>query len=131
MVGVAMSTALSLPPKVALLIPLLGSDQDGEVLGAVRAIERTLKAAGCDWHDLVKVITSPPIAPVQPQPADMVRTPHDVAKWCARYASRLSDRERVFVHDMVGRLVWNGTATEKQSAWLRAIYVRLRREVGQ
>ena len=126
-----MSAALSLPPKVVLLIPMLGSDQDGEVIGAARAIERTLKAVGCDWHDLVKIITSPPVAPVQPQPAEPVRTQYDVAAWCARYASRLSDRERVFVNDMVGRLVWNGTATEKQSAWLRAIYVRLRREVGQ
>ena len=126
-----MSTALSLPPKVALLIPMLGSDQDGEVIGAARAIERTLKAVGCDWHDLVKIIRSSPVEPVQPQPAEPVRTQYDVAKWCAGHAYRLSERERIFVNDMVSRLTWNGTATEKQTAWLRAIYVRLRQEVGQ
>ena len=126
-----MSTALSLPPKVALLIPLLGSNQDGEVLGAARAIERTLKAAGCDWHDLVKFIAAPPVTPIDRQSTETVRTAFEVAKWCAAHVARLSDRERVFVNDMTSRLMWNGTATEKQSAWLRAIYVRLRRETGQ
>ena len=127
-----MSTSLSLPPKVALLIPLLGSSQDGEVLGAAGAIQRTLQAAGRDWHDLVSIIATPATAAAPPSAPELaVRTAYDVASWCARHASPLSDRERTFVHDMVGRLVWNGTATEKQSAWLRAIYVRLRRQVGQ
>jgi hypothetical protein len=35
-------------PKLARLIPLLGSDQDGEVLNAVRAIGRTLRSAKSD-----------------------------------------------------------------------------------
>ena len=126
-----MNNALSLPPKVALLIPLLGSDQDGEVLSAARAIERTLKAAGRDWHDLVHIITAPSMAAAHPQPPAEIRTPYDVAAWCAKHNERLSYRERAFVQDMLGRLLWNGTATDKQSAWLRAIYIRLRKETGQ
>lgn len=38
------------------LIPLLDSDQDGEVVAAARAIQRALKTAGCDFHDLTKAI---------------------------------------------------------------------------
>lgn len=38
--------------KLTKLIPLLGSDNDGEALGAARAIGRTLQAAGLDFHAL-------------------------------------------------------------------------------
>lgn len=38
--------------KIGRLIPLMGSDVDGEALGAARAIGRTLKAAGLDLHAL-------------------------------------------------------------------------------
>lgn len=45
----------ALPPetiaRVARLIPMLSSDKAGEVVAAAAAIERTLKAAACDWHD--------------------------------------------------------------------------------
>ena len=41
-----MTTALTtVAPKIAKLVPMLASDRDGEVLGAVRALGRTLKAA--------------------------------------------------------------------------------------
>ncbi len=71
-----MSKILSIPTKVVLLAKCL----------ALRAIDRTLKAVGSDWHDVVNAITAPP-----------------------------------------SRLIWGGTATEKQAAWLRAIYLRLRK----
>lgn len=45
-----------IPAKIAKLIPTLSSTMDGEVVSAVRAIERALKAGGKDWHDLVKAI---------------------------------------------------------------------------
>jgi hypothetical protein len=32
------------------LIPRLASEHDGEVVATARAIERTLKSAGRDWH---------------------------------------------------------------------------------
>ena len=44
-----------LPPavrdKLGKLLPMLSSDHDGERAGAVAAIGRVLKGAGCDWHD--------------------------------------------------------------------------------
>lgn len=42
--------------KLKKLIPLLGSDQDGEALGAARAIGRTLDAAGLDFHALAACV---------------------------------------------------------------------------
>lgn len=44
-------------PKLKKLIPLLSSDQDGEVVAAVRALGRTLKAAGSDFHTLAEAMT--------------------------------------------------------------------------
>lgn len=38
--------------RLAKLIPLLASDKDGEVVATARAISRTLKAAGSDFHAL-------------------------------------------------------------------------------
>ena len=48
---------------MAKLIRLLASDVDGEVLAAVRALGRTLKAGGCDFHDLAGLVEAPAIAP--------------------------------------------------------------------
>ena len=42
--------------KVALLVPRLGSDFEGEVVATVRAIGRTLAADGHDLHDLADAV---------------------------------------------------------------------------
>lgn len=51
---------MTIPPDVVerlqKLIPLLGSDKDGEALGAARAIERILRAAGLDLHALANSV---------------------------------------------------------------------------
>jgi len=57
--------------KLGKLVPLLSSNQDGERVGAVAAIERVLKSAGLDWHDFTGWIIAPPRAappPRQPRP---------------------------------------------------------------
>ena len=43
--------------KLAKLLPMLSSDQDGEVVGAARAIDRVLKAARLDWHALADIVS--------------------------------------------------------------------------
>lgn len=47
--------------KVAKLIPLLASDKEGEVLGAVAAIRRVLAAGGMDLHDIAKLVLGTPV----------------------------------------------------------------------
>jgi hypothetical protein len=42
--------------KLALLIPRLASDFEGEIVATVRAIRRLLEADGYDLHDLARVI---------------------------------------------------------------------------
>jgi len=45
--------------KVAMLVRVLKSDQDGEVVAAVRALTRTLESAGSDIHALADQIKNP------------------------------------------------------------------------
>ncbi len=99
-------------PTVQLgkLIPRLGSEFDGEVIATARAIERTLKAAGRDWHDLANALRAPP--------TDW----RSVARFCADHQGQLSARELDFIIS-ISRLP---RITEKQANWLRDIASRLR-----
>jgi hypothetical protein len=124
-----MSALAPIGPKLAKLIPLLSSDKDGEVVATARAIERTLRAEGCDWHDLASAVTREPetriiyINPPEPEPRDWC----ELARWSRDHDDdRLNTKERSFVNDMANRLVCGGDPTEKQAAWLRSIYAKLR-----
>ena len=55
-----MPIAHNVAQKLKPLLLLLSSDQGGEVVAAAAAIKRTLKGAGCDFHDLVSELTSAP-----------------------------------------------------------------------
>lgn len=48
--------------KLLQLVLLLGSDKDGEVVAAARAIGRLLAKEKKDWHDLAKLIEGRPAA---------------------------------------------------------------------
>jgi hypothetical protein len=65
-------------PKLAKLLPLLGSNQAGEVTATAEAIGRLLKSAGLDFHDFAKLIeneTPPPfiLRSASPSYEDIVR----------------------------------------------------------
>ena len=47
-----------LPPVLGKLIPLLSSPFDAERLATVAAIDRALKAANRDWHDVASATTA-------------------------------------------------------------------------
>jgi hypothetical protein len=63
-----MSALPTIAPKITKLLPMLSSSHDGEVVNTARAIERTLKGAGLDWHDLAKAFTAPSVPRPQPAP---------------------------------------------------------------
>ena len=53
-----MTASLStIGPRLAKLLPLLSSDQPGEVVATARAIGQTLQRGGMDWHDLAALVS--------------------------------------------------------------------------
>ena len=113
-------TALPAPlaGKLGLLIPRLGSAYDGEVIATARAIVRVLEAQRRDLHDLAMAIVIAPARPVLSGPP----TWRNIVEFCFANVDRLRGKEAEFVRNM-GR--WSGKPTEKQRAWLEAIYSKL------
>ena len=113
-----MSTALAaVAPTLDELIRRLGSSHDGEHLATVHAIERVLKTAGSDWHDLADAIIAP-------------KSNGDWRKQLRFYADNaqlLNDRERKFIRTING---YRSEPSEKQLNWLQSIAVRLAREAA-
>lgn len=106
-------------PKLAKLIPMLGSDRAGELLAAVYAIQRTLKAAGSDLHAVAAVIerAGRPEGPSRP-------TWVDHARFCLQ-SGQLNERELEFVTDMARRSRFK-PPSPRQVEWLSALYARAR-----
>jgi hypothetical protein len=117
-------TTLALPPKIALLIPLLGSDVDGEVVGAARAIERTLKASGRDWHDLAaQLANGEHDRRFERRSTDDWRADLRLAATRFNY---LAERDQSFIASLTESARWR-EPTAKQQQWLSDIAQRLRR----
>jgi len=122
--------------KIAKLVPRLATNHDGEVVATVRAIERTLANAGLDLHDLANALEREPetrtvIVYRDPNPSEP-KTWRDLAKWCSDHDDgHLKQHERDFINDVVGYLVCDGEPTERQAAWLRALYRKLRKGGGR
>jgi hypothetical protein len=113
-----MTAALAVvAPRIGQLIRLLGSDQDGEVVAAARALGRTLASVNEDFHTLADAIERS--GPAAHHECDDHRA---MAKWIRDSGARLSPKEWSFVADMATRF---GSLSERQEAWLRAIYERV------
>ncbi len=111
--------------KLRKLLPLLASDKDGEVLGAARAIHRTLQSAGSDLHDLAARLAdnNEPDLELDPDPPPQAwkpppwRNPAGPCRWgdlgpderknALIFISGLplSGWERQFLTDITGRVV--------------------------
>jgi hypothetical protein len=103
----------TLIPTLRKLIPPLASDHDGEVVATVRAIERVLKSAGRDLHDLAACLGAP---------ANDADWRVDLT-YCVQHIDLIDERERDFVRTLAR---WRRKPTEKQLDWLAAIADRLR-----
>ena len=97
------------------LIPRLASDHDGEVVATVPAIERVLKSAGRDLHDLAACLG----APVARQDADWRQN----VRFCFENADLLSEHELDFVTNIARGA---RRPTVRQLSWLHIIVDRLR-----
>ncbi len=104
--------------RLSKLIPRLASNFDGEVVETVRAIERALRSAGADWHDLAAAITTKPAVAGRPRNGllDMAETLFGL--------DDLNTWEINFTHDMVRLLRAGARLTDKQEQALRRCYAR-------
>jgi hypothetical protein len=123
-----MTAALAVvAPRIGQLIRLLGSDRDGEVIAAARALGRTLASVGEDFHTLADTIersaivarSSDDLSPAAHRGCDDHRA---MARWLLNSGARLSPKEFAFVADMANRF---GSLSTRQEAWLQAIYERV------
>jgi hypothetical protein len=123
-------------PKLAKLLPLLGSDRDGEVLGAARAVKRTLASAGCDLHDLAASVTRPEPLPrivdrdrPPPPPPGSEHSEIVMARSLVRFLldqrpHALTPKEGAFLRGLLDDWLDAGRRpSPKQFGWLRDIHV--------
>jgi hypothetical protein len=112
-----MSALAVIAPRIGQLIRLLGSNQDGEVVAAARALGRTLASVNADFHSLAAAIE-------RSEPALTSRRQNwrAVARWLIESGARFNEKEQAFVREMT---TWPGELTERQEAWLRRIFERV------
>ncbi len=138
--------------RLAKLIRLLGSERDGEVLGAVSAMKRVLQTAGLDLHAIAERVTNNGGGNAydeyrrgyqaglqhgfQSGHANATATQNQftdgdelqqAAQFCTARAAHLNARERDFVVNMERLTKPRLQLTPKQEVWLLDIRDRLRR----
>jgi hypothetical protein len=113
-----MSALAVVAPRIGRLIRLLGSDQDGEVVAAVRALGRTLAGAGEDFHSLADAVES---SAIETRPLRRPENWRTSARWLINSGARLTPKERAFVNQMAS---WPYEPSERQSQWLEALIER-------
>jgi hypothetical protein len=114
-----------------LLRIALGSDKDGEIIGAVMALKRTLAAAELDTHWIVDSFErgAAPVVHADDRGRDREDDGDDDGQddrskvWFAFHRRhRLSEKERLFVENIAAR---SGRLTPRQRQWLFDICGRL------
>ena len=116
--AVGCALPLLLMQRLSHLIRRLASTYDGEVVATVRAIERTLAAEGCDWHDLANQLAGPgPVRPNGPPPLQQM------ASWLDQ-RQNLSQWEQKFVPSVLRQLCAGANLTDKQDQALRRCYAK-------
>jgi hypothetical protein len=116
--------------RLCKLVRLLSSDIEGERLGAVAGIDRTLKNAGMTFHDLADTIADRIVEVVRIREVPVDRT--NVESWIDAAnqmlaTNELQDYERKFVGDMKTKFTLrrNFEPTEKQANWFVFLHNRI------
>ena len=120
--------------KLALLIPRLASEFDGEVVATVRAIRRLLEASGHDLHDLARIVAGGKIGHMANK-AQNLRPEYQrtdaagiivVAEHLLATFTRLSAWEREFVESILdqARARYGFKMSDKQNAKWEIILLR-------
>ena len=114
------------PERFAKLLRLaLGSDKDGEIIGAVVALKRSLAAAELDTHWIVDTFergAQVTCTQVTSDDTSSKRDDRSAAWFCFHRRYSLSPKERLFVENIVQRAT---PLTPRQAKWLHDIVDRL------
>jgi hypothetical protein len=110
-------------PRLAKLLPRLGSNHDGEIVATVQAIIRTLAAAGLDLHALAAALAGDDADQDALGALEMLARLLRLSE-SADYA--LSAWEKCFPRGCQHRLRSRGALTEKQRDTLREIFEKVR-----
>lgn len=104
--------------KFEALLPRLASDHDGEVIATARALDRVLKRAGMDWHDIVKAVQFPDV--IEDEPTDLL----GMAEWLHHHAmDRLfGTNQPAFVQNVIVALKARRTISPGQQKYLRDLF---------
>jgi hypothetical protein len=118
-----LSAPAEIPDQITRLLPLLSSPVDAEALGACRAIDKKLKAAGLDSHSIVASIERSGETNTyrgrEPDPDDW----RGSIRWCLAQEERLTDWEGDFLAGLSG---WIGPPTRRQMDRLETIAKKIR-----
>jgi len=116
-------------PRLEKLLLMLSSGSDGEVVSAARAIDRTLRTAGADWHDLTGLLATPAPKPRtnKSRDDDSNNDWRAMRAFCEKHSNFLSSREKEFIADIRH---WRGSLTHKQHHWLVVIFERVQRRAA-
>lgn len=119
-------------PRLAVLIPRLGSGSDAERVASVHAIQKMLERIGADFHDLAAALgvrsEDPALIEDAAESVDLSSlTAADMVGYLIHHASRLSQIERDFVAVLFGRHRRDAklALSAKQEAWLKTIFDRV------
>jgi hypothetical protein len=140
----------TLEQRIAMLVRLLASDKDGEILAATAALKRTLHSAGTDINGLASGIENLGKSTVVPDEIkkkiwdaavqhtenrlhgadDFIDssgkpTWQSVALYCQRNKHRLRPQTHEFVDKMASQTVWDREPTERQHKYLFALFLQL------
>lgn len=118
-----MSLPSALAAELRPLVLLLSSDRAGEVAVAAGMIGRKLGRAGLDWHALADAVErgARDVDPDRPRFAEEWT---QVVDHILEQAAALDVREEKFVRSMRQIVARGWEPTQKQAAWLRALFAR-------
>ena len=115
--------------RLVKLLGMLGSDHGGERAAAALKANALVREHGLVWSDVI---------PTTPEPRSYQQEHtrrwnnntaekqdwRDMRDFCAQHSNLLRSREQEFIDHIDS---WRGALTEKQSAWLIAIYTRVKK----
>jgi len=116
--------------KLEMLFPRLASNQDGEIVSTIRAINRVIKKDGVDWHDLTAKLCSVSAGDRGGKTSEPQNKFAQKVRFCLQASGIFNQREIEFLSDINAKLRHVRELTPKQAVWLESLYGKATRSSG-